>query len=70
LLGVERKSSDVIFKAIPNIEINIANDCFRVTLLHSIVVIDCNVFTFWHFHLEHLVIHHGGYYILENYLAL
>jgi len=65
LLKVERKRHDVTFRAIPNIEVNIVNDCFKITLLHYIIVIDCNLFTFWHFHLGHLVIHHGDIKILE-----
>lgn len=53
-------------KAILNIEVNNVNDCSRVALLHFIANIDCDVFSFWHFHLGHSP---WGQYILEILLA-
>jgi hypothetical protein len=58
----------VTLKAIIDIEVNNVNDCSRVTLLHFITNIDCDVFSFWHFHLGHTIIHHGDNAFWKFYL--
>jgi len=54
-----KSNPDVTLKAILNINVNNVIDCSRITLLHSIMNIYCDVPSFWHFHLEHPIIHHG-----------
>jgi hypothetical protein len=59
LLEVERRNINVILKKVYQVDVKNVHDCNQLTLLHSIEVVDYNVFFFGYFYIGHLYIRDG-----------